>query len=690
MTVATEPGRLAQSYRTRPGQALPLGATPVPGGVNFSVSSRTARGMWLVLMDAGTGATLAELPFPDGYRVGSVFTMTVLGVDPALVSYGFRVAGADGALSPVLLDPYANGLAGSGPWGDRPRYRSQIVVEDFDWGDDARPDLAPEDLVIYEAHVRGFTRHPSARVSSPGTYRGLQEKIPYLRELGITCVELLPVAEFDETDNTYTSPESGAPLRNYWGYNTVGFFAPKAAYATDHTPAGASTELKELVRALHRAGIKVVLDVVLNHTAEGDHRGPTLSFRALDESAYYLLTPEGEYRNLTATGNTVNANHPTTRAMILDCLRSWVTRYHVDGFRFDMASILARGTDGRLLRNPPLLEAIAHDPVLADCLLIAEATDATGVDQVGTFPAYDRWSEWNGRYRDGIRRFLLGRPGSAGEFATRLVGSPDLYRGRGTAASVNYITCHDGLTLADWVSYDRRHNEANGEGGLDGIPDEDSWNCGEEGPTDDPGVQRLRQRQQRNALLLLLMSQGIPMLLAGDEIARTQQGNNNAYSQDSPLSWVDWSHTDTHSDLLRFVRHCTAFRRAHPVLRRPRHPGGELPAGWSHPPVSWHGETAHRPDWSSSSTLLAVLLHQQDEQGRSDTVFLAANSGDGPRSMHPPAPPPGTRWHLCMDTGATPGSDSHPPGRQPALDGGTLRLADHSVAVLAALPDDRT
>ncbi|MBP0456293.1 glycogen debranching protein [Streptomyces montanisoli] len=666
-----------------PGRAQPFGATPVAGAVNFAVHARGTPRLWLVLMDPGTGTVLAEYPFPDEGRVGTVHTIRLYGAEPGSFDYGYRVEQPTGARSPVLLDPYARGLAGAGAWGERPRYRSRVLPLP---GPPAvpRPLIDPADLVIYEAHVRGFSRDPSSGVSHPGTFAGLREKIPYLRELGVNCVELLPIAEFDESDNTYTSPESGAPLPNYWGYNTVGFAAPKSAYAADPTPAGADAELRETVGALHRSGIQVVLDVVFNHTAEGGRTGPMLSFRGLDEPAYYLLTPDGEPLNITATGNTVNAGHPITSRFILDCLRDWVTRYDVDGFRFDMASILTRGADGRVMDDPPLLAAVAHDPVLAGRLLIAEATDATGLDQVGSFPGHGRWSEWNGRYRDAVRRFLLGRRGSAGEFATRFVGSPDLYTGRPTTASVNYITCHDGLTLADWTSYDRRHNEDNGEGGDDGIPDEESWNCGYEGPTDDHRVLRLREQQRRNALLLLLTSAGVPMLLAGDEFGRTQRGNNNAYSQDSPVSWLNWSHTGGQAALLRFVSHCVAFRRAHPVLRRTTHPDGALPDGWSYPPVSWHGETPGEPDWHPSSTLLAVMLHQQQPVGTADTVYLAANTGGARRTVRLPGPPPGTRWHLSMDTGAPPPLDSHPPGREPALVRGSLQLAGHSVVALTA------
>lgn len=683
----TRAGVHPAGWHVTAGTAHCLGATAVPGGTNFAVRSSTATGMWLVLMRPRDGAVVAEIPFAADHRVGDVFAMTVRDLRPDRFHYGFRVEHESGTGSPVILDPYARELAGSGGYGRRPAYRSAVPPEDFDWGADRSPRIPDDQLIIYEAHIRGFTRHPSSGVAAPGTYAGLREKIPYLKGLGVNCVQLLPIFEFDETDNTFTSPLTDEPLRNFWGYNTVAFFAPKADYAADAAPGGASRELKTLVKELHEAGIEVVLDVVFNHTAEGDHRGPTLSFRALDEAAYYLLDEDGRPVNLTATGNTVNCNHPVTRGFILDCLRYWAAEYRVDGFRFDMASILARGTDGSLLENPPLLDAMAHDPVLARCRLIAEASDAAGAYQVGSFPAYGRFAEWNMRYRDAIRRFLLGSRGSAGEFATRLVGSPDLYGGRGSTPSVNYITCHDGLTLADWTSYDRRHNEANGEGGLDGIPDEDSWNCGHEGATDDPRVLTLRTRQTRNALLLLLTSQGTPMLLAGDEFGRSQQGNNNTYGQDGPLGWVDWSGLDgPGAETALFTQRCIELRREHPVLRRQTHPDGQARLGWPYPPVSWHGEQPWQPGWSPSSTLLAAVLCEALPGQGFDCVFLAANTGTEPRTLSLPSAPVGTAWHLFADTGAERGREVFAVGGEPQVTGDQRTLIDHSALLLVAKP----
>jgi len=682
------------------GRPLPLGATVLPDGVNFAVSSATARRIWLVLLDRITGEPLIEIPFPDSGRVGNVFTVFVCGIDSESVDYGYRVQSATiQPPGPVLLDPYAKLLAGRETWGDRAGvYRARPIVDDFEWDGDRRPGIPREDMVIYELHVRGFTKHPTSGVAVPGTYSGLREKISYLRRLGVNCVELMPITEYNETDNTHVSPDTGRPLHNTWGYNPIGFFAPKTSYAADTAGDGAVREFKELVKALHQAGIEVILDVVLNHTGEGDHRGPTLSFRGLDNSTYYMLTREGCYYNFSGTGNTLSCNHPVVRKFIRDCLRYWAIEFHVDGFRFDLASIMSRGADGVPLDNPPVLEALALDPVLADCKLIAEAWDAAGLYQVGSFPSYGRWMEWNGRYRDTIRQFLVGREGMVGDLATRLVGSPDLYNGRGTIASVNYVTCHDGFTLADWTSYNDKHNEANGEGGRDGTDANDSWNCGWEGPTDDADVLRLRRRQARNAILLMLVSHGVPMLLAGDELGRTQGGNNNAYPLDSELTWLDWSLAERHADLVDFVRRCIAFRHAHRLLRRSWHPHGLRVAGAAYPPVSWHGPEPWQPDWSPQSQLLAVLLHDSggdlpDDLSRDvlrvpDSVYLAVNAAAEPRQVRPPAASPGTRWHVFADTAADAPHDAYDVGLEPPLTTTSLLLQDHSAVVLVAQPVD--
>ncbi|UCM88163.1 glycogen debranching protein [Streptomyces marincola] len=688
------PGRDAAPASRPPGAAArPLGATVVPEGVHFAVHAPHAERLSLLLLDPEHGEPLAELPFPVPDRPGGRWDLTVPGLAPGDADY--LLVGPEGDL---LLDPRARALAGGEEWGVRPRWRCVVTAGRPRRRRPPRPALPVEDLVVYELHVRGFTRHPSSGTAHPGTFAGLREKIGHLLRLGVNCVELLPIAEFDETDNTYREPGTGRPLANFWGYDPVAWAAPKSAYAARPERAGAVRELRDLVDALHAAGIEVILDVVFNHTAEGDHRGPTLSLRGLDEEGYYLLGPDGRPRNLTATGNTVNANHPAARALILDALRHWVREYDVDGFRFDMAGILTRGGDGTPLADPPLLREIAEDPELADRRLIAEANDATGLDLVGAFPSATashrgRWSEWNDRYRDAVRRFLTGQDAGARELALRLAGSPDLYGARGAGASVNYVTSHDGFTLADWASYDRPHNEANGEGGTDGIAVNHSWNCGWEGPTERPDVLRRRARLVHGALTLLAVSTGVPMVTAGDEFGRTQLGNNNAYGQDNETSWVDWTLAERHVQRLEFVRCLWAFRRRHPAVRRSRAPSEERPEGWEYPPVSWHGERPGEPDWSPSSRLVVGLFHQEPPEGERDTVLVAVNADERPRLVAPPPAPSGTRWHLFVDTGDEEGPLAHEPGHEPRWSGTgpeggepLLRLMAHSTLVLTAVP----
>ncbi|GAB7044718.1 MULTISPECIES: glycogen debranching protein [Catenuloplanes] len=685
MTTTLPVGERIGPYEVRPGAPLPFGATEVADGITFSVHSHSAGAMALVLFRTGVREPIATLPFPPHFRRGAVYSMTVVGLSADGLEYGYLVRGeGDDGTDRVLADPYARAFPGRAEWGrpvdpaDPYPYRAGVVRSGFDWGDDAPPRIPKHELIVYEAHVRGFTRHPSSRVAAPGTFAGLAEKVPYLRDLGVNCVELMPVLEFDECDNPRHDPASAHRLYNYWGYNTVGFFAPKAAYGTPD-------DLRRLVRRLHAEGMELLLDVVLNHTAEGDERGPTISFRGLDNAAYYMLTEDGGYRNYSGTGNTFNANDPVARAFLLDCLRYWVTEFHVDGFRFDLASALGRGPDGTPLANPPLLEAIAADPVLRDVTLIAEAWDAAGLYQVGSFPDYGRWAEWNGRYRDALRGFLRGDPGRVGDLATRLVGSPDLYGGRGPASSINFVTAHDGFTLRDLVSYDEKHNDANGEGNRDGDDHNLSWNCGAEGPTDDPQVLALRDRQTRNALLLLLCSHGVPMLQAGDELGRTQLGNNNAYCHDGELTWLDWGPAARDAGLLRFTRDAIAFRRAHPVLHVATHVGddGDGPVD-----VSWHGTRPGRPDWSPAARLLAVMLRGAPTPGYGqDIVYLAANTHWEPVEVHLPDLPAGLRWARFADTyDAEP---SVPPGWERAVaDPARLPVGPRSVVVLTAVPAD--
>jgi len=690
-------------YPLRMGQAFPFGATFVPGGINFSIFSKAANYCVLVLYERGSQTPLVEIPFRGlfqkaeseelvwgEFRIGNVFCMTVFDLPYEEIEYGFRMDGNYPRVNrgqpgihrfnpdQVLLDPYAKGIGGRDRWGMTPNWenpfphRGRIVRDDFDWEGDRPLEIPLEDLVIYEMHVRSFTQHPSSGCKFPGTFAGIREKIPYLKDLGINCIELMPIYEFDEFENSRYHPDTGELLMNYWGYSTVGFFAPKAGFAftgqfCDGTQV--ADEFKNLIKDLHSHGIEVILDVVFNHTAEGNEYGPTISYRGIDNQTYYMLTPEGYYFNFSGCGNTLNCNNPVVRSMVLDCLRYWAAEYHIDGFRFDLAAILSRDPWGYPLPNPPLLESLAFDPILGKCKLIAEAWDAGGLYQVGHFAAYGRWAEWNGKYRDTMRKFLKGEQGILGEVSQRLQGSPDLYYGRGTGASINFITCHDGFTLMDLVSYNSKHNEANGEDNRDGGDDNHSWNCGWEGETTDPEILALRHRQIKNALAMLLVSQGVPMLLMGDEMGRTQQGNNNAYCHDTPLNWLDWTLLDRHPDIYRFARSCIAFRHAHPVLRMPHHPGSEL---------SWHGTQAWNADWHGR--VIALML---DGRHTDDSIYVALNMYWETLPFELPRLPPDQQWRVFANTGAPPDEEIWDPGKEPILsDQLTFLMQGRSVAIL--------
>ena len=684
-------------FRFRRGRPLPFGATMVPNGVNFSVFSSAATACTLVLFRKGDAKPMVEIPFPEEFRVGSVYSMIVFDLDYDRLEYGYRV---DGPWDPdhgyrfdrrkILGDPYAKTVGGRDGWRSPPHWddiyphRARLVFEDFDWEDDYPLEIPIEDLVIYEMHVRGFTQHPSSRVKHRGTYAGIREKIPHLKALGVNCIELMPIFEFDEWENARQHPETGEWLVNYWGYSTLGFFAPKAGFAATGRLGMQVDELKNLVKELHRNGIEVILDVVFNHTNEGDHRGPTLSFRGLDNKTYYMLTPEGYYFNFSGCGNTLNCNHPVVRNLVLDCLRYWASEYHVDGFRFDLAAILGRDQNGTPLPNPPLLESLAYDPVLAKAKLIAEAWDAGGLYQVGSFPAYGRWAEWNGKYRDALRRFLKGDLGMVGEMAARIQGSPDLYPYRGPTASVNFVTCHDGFTLYDLVAYNDKHNEANGEHNQDGANDNDSWNHGAEGETEDPDINRLRRRQIKNALTLLLLSQGVPMLLMGDEIGRTQGGNNNAYCHDNDITWVDWTLLEKNAELFRYVREVVAFRHAHPVLRR-RAPFTHTDVvGSAYPDISFHGTQPWAPDWDGTSRVLAWMLCGKHARVPDDSIYVVANAYWEALPFTPPAPPPGAWWHVFANTSMAPPEDVHEVGKEPRITDSAITVGPRSVMVLVA------
>jgi glycogen operon protein len=670
-----------------------LGASTLPDGVNFALLSRHGSAVTLVLYPLDGGPSLAEIELdPRRNRTGDHWHVLVGGLPPAF-TYGWRVDGPKGLghrfdPSIVLLDPAATALSDSARWGvslelDNLRCssrRSLYMRRPFHWREDTPPLTPLEDTIIYELHVRGFTCHPSSGVAHPGTFAGLIDKISYLQGLGVTAVELLPIHEFDENDCPFRNPDTGERLRNFWGYNSIAFAAVKAAYAHSGVDHGQIAEFREMVRAFHNAGIEVYLDVVFNHTGEGDERGRTYSFRGLDNHLYYMLAPDGKYLNFSGCGNTVNCNHPVVRDQLMDCLQFWVADMHVDGLRFDLASVLGRDFLGRVLVEPPVVERIAEDSVLTETKLIAEPWDAAGLYQVGHFPFGRRWSEWNGLYRDQIRRFWRGEPGMVGALATRLCGSSDLYErtGRLPKHSINFVTCHDGFTLWDLVSYNEKHNRANGEDERDGSTENYSWNCGVEGPTSDRMILALRQRQTRNLLATLLLSQGVPMLLAGDELLRTQGGNNNAWCQDNEVSWVDWSPAERNAGFLRFVREMIALRKRHPALRRRDYLRGS--------DVIWHGVLPYKADFSSWSRSLALALDGRRTGREPDRdIYMAFNAWIGTLNFRIPPAPQGRPWHRVVDTALDSPRDIVGLDEGPRIEvGSTYPVVPYSTVVLIA------
>jgi len=659
------------------GKPLPLGALPVDGGVNFAIFSRHAEAIELCLYSPATSLKPYFTVKLDArwHRSGDIWHVWLSGVGPG-TCYAYR---ADGPFQPerglrfnrhrLLVDPFATALAGTSLWNfsrarpydessplkdlsfstddNSPWVAKSVVAEtDFDWQGD-RPLSHPwSGTIIYETHVRGLTIHPSSGVRHPGTFRGLIEKIPYFKNLGVTALELLPVQEFNGGELVSINPLTGERLRNYWGYGTIAFFAPKESYSSAGGPGAQLREFKEMVRALHRADIEVILDVVFNHTAEGDELGPTLSFRGLDNPIYYLLDVDPRlYKNYSGCGNTVNCNHPIVRSFIHDCLRYWVVEMHVDGFRFDLASVLGRDANGEMLSNPPLLESIAEDPILRDVKLIAEAWDAAGAYQVGSFPG-NRWSEWNGHYRDDIRRFWRGEPGLASTLASRLCGSADIYArsGKEPIHSINFVTCHDGFTLNDLVTYEEKHNEGNSEGNRDGTNLNYSCNYGVEGETDDSAVETVRLRQIKNMTATLLLSRGVPMLLGGDEFRRTQRGNNNAYCQDNEISWYDWRLRERHREVHRFARAMIALRARHPVL------SGQI--FYKQEEVVWFNTEGSYPDWNAIGSRVGSII-----SGAAESLCLLFNASPGVAEFRlPPAVSVGA-WHILVDTAAPPPYD---------------------------------
>jgi glycogen operon protein len=750
-------------FRTSRGRPLPLGPSLTADGANFALLCRHGRTVTLVILPAEGGITpLAEFPLDARKnRTGDHWHIRVHDL-PEAFCYGWRVDGPHGPRtrfdpSRLLLDPSAVMLSHGAEWAGTCELDPQRTTRRslyrrgtrYNWDDDAPPLIEHEDSIIYEVHVRGFTCHPSSMVAEPGTFRGLVEKIPYLKWLGVTAVELMPVFEWDECDCPFFHPETGEKLTNFWGYNPIAFAAPKAAFAASARQFGQTHEFRDMVKAMHTAGIEVILDVVFNHTGEGNDQGRTFSFRGLDNELYYLMDEHGQYLNYSGCGNTVNCNHPVVRDLIMTCLRYWVGDMHVDGFRFDLASILGRDRKGHVMVEPPVIESITEDGILADTKLIAEPWDAGGLYQVGHFPFGRRWSEWNGKYRDDVRRFWKGDLGMTGALANRLCGSSDLYQwsGRLPRHSVNFITAHDGFTLYDLVSYNHKHNEANGEGNRDGENHNNSWNCGAEGTTNDPAVNALRRRQVRNLMTTLMLSQGVPMLLAGDEFLRTQQGNNNAWCQDNEISWVNWKLAEENDGFLRFVRELIWLRRRHPALRRRRFFVGEFrrsgqPApsapiltdpmhtvevfpsagpvrpgdagmpreaaeggsaratrerGKSVSPLAdihWHGVEPDQPDFSFTSRTLAFSLdgrftgREGDADYQIDTDFyVAMNAWSGELRFRVPAAPTRRRWRRLIDTALPSPEDFVPEGEGPPVaDGTAYPVAPFSTLVLISEP----
>lgn len=652
---------VVEGFKIRPGFFRMYGACVASNGVSFTINSHGATRCTLLLFKPQAPKPYARIPFSDSYRIGDTYSMLVYDIKPDEFEYAFSFDGpyepAKGLLfneENVLLDPYSRAVTGQRKWGEKPEggkdfeYRARVVKSSFDWGNIKQLEQPFEDLVIYEIHVRGYTKDKSSGVSAPGTFAGLKDKIPYLKDLGINAVELMPIFEFDEMESARVV--DGVQLYNYWGYNTVSFFAPNTSYAFNEEHNHEGDELKSLIKALKENGIEVILDVVFNHTAEGNEMGPCFSFKGIDNNVYYMLTPDAHYYNFSGCGNVMNCNHPVVRNFIIDCLRHWAIEYRVDGFRFDLASILGRDQNGAPMANPPILESLAFDPVLGKMKLIAEAWDAGGLYQVGSFPSWNRWAEWNGRYRDDMRSFLKGDDGMAGNAITRITGSRDLYspESRGHKASVNFLTCHDGFTLYDLYSYNEKHNEKNGWNNTDGDNNGHSWNCGAEGETDDPNVNGLRRRLIKNAFAALLCSRGPAMFFAGDEFCNTQFGNNNAYCQDNIISWLDWGRLEEFKEIHDFVRHMIQFRKEHPILRKMT-----KPSSCQFPEISVHNGTPFNASTDYKTKLIGIMYAGRNEEDtEDDIVFYCMNAYWEPLVMQLPVLPNGKHWHVDTNTNA--------------------------------------
>jgi isoamylase len=676
------------------GSPLPGGVTRLEEGINFAIFARHATRVTLVIDHWPKGASLASrLEFdldPAENRTGDMWHI-LLTTHQQNFSYGYRIDGPSDSsgkgqvydYQKILIDPYSRALLPR-KWGDNAEYGQKpccrMIKQDFDWQNDLPLKTPLSETIIYELHIRGFTNDDSSGTGSSGTYLGLIEKIPYLKELGITAVELMPVTEFDENDTIFHNPDNGKRLKNFWGYNPVSFFAINSGYAVN--PSRALDEFKSMVLALHQAGIEVFLDMVYNHTGEGGYDGTTSSFRGLDNPIYYLLGKESEYLNFSGCGNTMNCNHPVVRDLIRESLRYWVTEMHIDGFRFDLASILGRDQQGNVLPNPPMIEVIGQDPVLRDTKMIAEAWDAAGLYQVGSFSTDARWGEWNGRFRDDVRSFMVGNDNTVTQLATRIAGSSDLYQAsnRGPLSSINFVTSHDGFTLYDLVSYNKKHNQENGEANRDGDNHNISWNSGHEGNGCSKQVEQLRFRRMKSLTVLLLLSQGVPMICAGDEFGRTQQGNNNAWCQDSPTSWLDWSLMETNKDFFRFFKKCIALRKKHTTFRREdffQHtdaaPGNDNP-----PEIAWQYLTPGKQNWASDCHGLAFRLSAPAGGIDSNDFFIMLN-GDRKNTLEftvPELEEKGKSWYRIIDSAAKSPDDF------PTVDDATPHPPQNSIQLL--------
>ncbi len=649
-------------YNVRPGYFQVNGATPVRGGINFTITSVYATSCTLLLFKPQASEPYARIPFPPSCIIGNTYSMIVYGLELSEFEYAYSFDGPHndklGLIfnkDKYILDPYAKAVTGQSGWGVKQNYdsvyKARVVESNYDWGNFHETNHPFEELIIYELHVRGFTMDSSSGVKHRGTFAGIREKIPYLKELGVNAVELMPIFEFDEMGASRTY--NGEKLYDYWGYNTVCFFAPNTSYESDHEHHREGRELKELIRDLKKNGIEVILDVVFNHTAEGNEKGPFFSFKGIDNNIYYMLTPDGKYYNFSGCGNVLNCNQPIVREFIKECLRYWVVEYRVDGFRFDLASILGRNEDGSPMEKPPLLESLAFDPILGKVKLIAEAWDAGGLYQVGSFPSWNRWAEWNGKYRDDLRRFLKGDDNLAWAAAKRITGSRDLYDPvhRGNNASVNFLTCHDGFTLYDLYSYNEKHNWQNGWNNTDGSNDNNSWNCGAEGETDNPEVNALRIKLCKNAFATLMCSKGAALFLAGDEFCNTQFGNNNAYCQDNLTSWIDWSRKEKYSDVFEFFKYMISFRKRFHVVTDN---SGQTTC--SLPPVSVHSCIPWNTEFNRDTRMIGVMYAGARDPlaTTAEIVYFGINAYWGDVHVELPKLPAGYRWRLYVNTANPP------------------------------------